>query len=120
MWFMIFKVVVAASVISVSSWLAGKRPDLAGFLISLPLATMLALPFMYAEYNDPSQAAVFARNILIAVPLSLSFFIPFLFAERLMVFVSGPYKFWAVYAAGVCTLACAYFVYQWIVREFLS
>ena len=37
------KFLFTASVIVFSSWLSQKRPDLAGFIIALPLASLLAL-----------------------------------------------------------------------------
>lgn len=100
------KVFVAAAVISFSSWLAGRQPRLAGFLMALPISSMLALAFFQMEYRDPAKATVFAKSILVAVPLSLFFFVPFLFAERLQ------WPFWALYASGVALLAAGYFAHR--------
>ena len=45
--FFIFKIILAATTIAFASWLSGKYPKLAGFIIALPLATMIALAFLY-------------------------------------------------------------------------
>ena len=37
------KVLLAAVVIAFASWLSGKKPELSGFIIALPLASLIAL-----------------------------------------------------------------------------
>ena len=37
----VVKLAIAAGVISFSSWLSGKKPELAGFIMALPIATLL-------------------------------------------------------------------------------
>lgn len=76
------KVLLAATIISFTSWLAGKQPKLAGFLMALPISSMIALLLFQEEYRDAGKAAAFARSIFIAIPLSLLFFIPFFFAQK--------------------------------------
>lgn len=98
----ITKVLLSALIISAASTLAGKKPALAGFLMALPLASMLALAFSYAEFRDAEKAAVFARSILAAVPLSLLFFVPFLLAPWL------NWGFWWLFAAGIGLLVLGY------------
>src|SRR3990167_8795737 len=71
------KVVVSAVLISFASWLSGKKPVLAGFIIALPLASLISLVFSYAEYRNMDKLNQYALSILVAVPLSLAFFIPF-------------------------------------------
>lgn len=72
------KTVVAGLLISFASWLAGKKPVLAGFIIALPLTSVIAILFSYAEYRDMDKINRFAQSIFVAVPLSLTFFVPFL------------------------------------------
>lgn len=108
MLFTILKVTVSAGVIAFSSWLSGKRPDLAGFIVALPLMTLLVLPFSQLEYNDPANSVRFARSIFLAVPLSMSFFIPFLLATKLQL------DFWWLYGAGLVCLVVAFFVHRWV------
>ncbi|MBI4372746.1 MAG: hypothetical protein HY585_03350, partial [Candidatus Omnitrophica bacterium] len=72
-----FKILLSAVVIAFTSWLAGRKPALAGFIIALPLVSMLSILFSYWQYRDMEKINQFANSILIAVPLSLCFFVPF-------------------------------------------
>lgn len=116
MLFTAFKILFSACIIAFSSWLAGKRPELAGFIIALPLMTLLVLPFNFAEYQDPENTVTFAKSILVAVPLSLTFFIPFLLADKIMAVAPEGFGFWAVYVSGLACLSGAYFLHQWITK----
>lgn len=119
MWFMVFKIGVSACVIAFASWLSGKRPDLAGFIIALPLVTLLALPFSYAEYQNADTSIDFAKSIMVAVPLSLSFFIPFLFANKIMAAMPAEFGFWGIYGLGLACLIAAYFIHQAAIKLFV-
>ena len=77
----ILKILLAAVVIAFASWLSGKYPKLAGFIIALPLATIIALVFSYIEHKNPENTITFAKSVLVAVPVSY-FFIPF-FSQNL-------------------------------------
>lgn len=110
MMLMIMKFSVAAMVIAFSSWLAGKRPELAGFIVALPLTTLLALLFSYTEYKDSATSVAFAKSILAGVPISLLFFVPFLLAERLHL------SFWHCYVGGTVLLIAGYFLHRQIVQ----
>ena len=105
-----FKLAVAATMISFVSWLSGKKPELAGFIIALPIATLVVLPFSYMEYNDPAASVKFAQSIFFAVPLSLFFFVPFLFAAKL------GWGFPMLYASGLVLLVAAYFAHRGIMH----
>ncbi len=108
----IAKTMIAASVISFASWLSNKRPDIAGFIIALPIGTMLVLLFSYAQYQDPVTSVKFAKSIFAAIPLSLLFFVPFLVANKL------PLGFWGLYATGIALLVVGYFTHAYITRQF--
>jgi hypothetical protein len=92
--------------IAFASGLAGKKPVLAGFIIALPLVSILALLFSYLEFRDMDKINRFATSILVAVPLSLSFFIPFLLNRWLKM------GFAFSFVLGVLLLAGAYFVHR--------
>lgn len=109
MFFSIAKIVVAACMISFTSWLSAKKPGLAGFLVALPLNTLLALLFSYTQYKDTTVAVKFAQSIFAAVPLSLMFFVPFLLAHRI------GFGFWGLYALGIGFLIIAYFAHRYLV-----
>lgn len=106
----ILKVGIAAVVIAASSWLSGKNPRLAGFLLALPLSTFLALAFGQIEFQDVGKSVAFAKSVFLAVPLSLLFFVPFLLAERL------HFGFWGLYLSGIALLALSYFIHAWILN----
>lgn len=110
--FTLFKILFSAGMIAFSSWLAGKRPELAGFLIALPLMTLLVLPFNYAEFSDPKNTVLFAKSILFAVPLTMTFFIPFLLADKINI------GFWGLYGLGLLCLTGSYFAHRLITANF--
>ncbi len=103
---MILKVGIAALLIGFTSWLSGKKPELAGFIIVLPIASLLALAFSYVEHKDAAASIAFAKSILIGVPVSWLFFAPFFFADRL----GG--NFWLCYGVGLALLAVGFFIHR--------
>lgn len=106
------KTLFAALIISFASWLAGKRPELAGFIIALPLSTLLALAFSFAEHRDPATSVLFAKSIFVAIPVTMLFFIPFLAAEKLNL------SFPVIYLSGVAFLVAGYFIHRWATSLF--
>ena len=99
---------VSALVIGAAAWLSRKYPDTAGFLIALPLATLLVLPLAYLQHRDPDSAFQMARSIVVAVPITLLFFVPFLMRDR--------FSFWGAYAIGCALLPVGYLVHRAILR----
>jgi hypothetical protein len=99
---------VSALIIGVAAWLSRRYPVTAGFLIALPLATLLALPMAYLQHKDPASAFQMARSILVALPITVLFFVPFLMRER--------FSFWGAYALGCALLPLGYFVHRAIMR----
>ncbi len=100
------KLIIISCVIAFSSWLAGKKPELAGFIIAMPISSMIALAISYFNYKDSSTSITFAKSILIAVPVSWLFFIPFFLAERF------GFGFWIAYIIGLLLLAVGYFIHK--------
>jgi len=109
-----FKVLLSACVISFASWLAGRAPALAGFIVALPLSTLLVLPFAHVEHANAHGSFLLARSILLAVPLSLLFFVPFLFAERLQI------GFWQTYALGCVCLVVGFGLHRFVTTLWLG
>jgi len=107
-------VLVSAMVIGFASWLSGRLPTTAGFVVALPLATLLVLPMSYREHGDAEASILLARSIFVAVPVSLSFFLPFLLSGRLGL------SFWQAYGLGCAALPLAFLVHRAILRAFLS
>ena len=76
--FVVLKILLSASIIAGISWYAGKNPSLAGFLIALPILSVLAISFSYFQYRDMEKINQFANSIVVSIPLSLLFFAPFI------------------------------------------
>lgn len=76
------KVIVSALVIAVATEVAKRSTFWGALIVALPLTSILALSWLYAETRDNTLTTRFAREILILVPLSLIFFVPFLLETR--------------------------------------
>ena len=64
------KFLFTASVNVFSSWLSQKRPKLAGFIIALPLASLLALTLAHLKHGDAQKSIAFGQSILLAIPVT--------------------------------------------------
>ncbi len=104
----ITKVVGAALIIAFTSWLSGQNPKLAGFIIALPLVSVIAIAFSYYEHNDIEKTILFTKSILVAVPVSYLFFLPFFFAKSLNM------NFLMIYGAGLGLLIIGFFIHKYI------
>jgi hypothetical protein len=102
----LMNMVLSAAIISLCSWLAGKKPALAGFIIALPISSMIAIALTQGEWKDPGKSAAFAKSIFVSIPLSLTFFVPFLLMKQLNL------PFWGAYAMGVVLLGVSYGVHR--------
>jgi hypothetical protein len=110
--FVILNLVLSAVVISAASWAAKANPELGGFIVSLPISTMLVLALTHAEYGDPEASVRLAKSIFAGIPMSLLFFVPFLLASRLQ------WPFWGQYAAGTALLGVAYVAHRYAMTLF--
>jgi hypothetical protein len=99
-------VIVSACVIGFAAWLSGHFPGIAGFIVALPLATMLVLPLSQLQHGDSENTITFAKSIFMALPITLTFFVPFFVAERLGL------SFWQAYALGCLALLLGYFLHR--------
>ncbi len=109
-----FNIIVSAIVISFASWLSGRFPTAAGFVVALPLATMLVLPLSYREHASPETSILLAKSIFVAIPISLTFFLPFLFSGRFGL------SFWQAYAAGCAALPIGFLLHRVVTRALFS
>jgi len=99
---------LAALVIAFASWLSGKKPELSGFIIALPIASIIAIAFSYLEHKNTENSVIFAKSILVGVPISYLFFVPFFFAKSLNM------NFWLIYGSGLILLIIGYFLHRYI------
>lgn len=110
----ILKAVIAGSVVSLASWMAGRVPVLAGFLVALPISTAILLPMAYLEHGSFEQTVVLAKSVAVAVPLTLSFFIPFFLAGRLGL------GFWSAYPLAFVCLGAGFLAHRAIMTWLVS
>ena len=103
-----FFVLLAALVIAFASWLSGKKPELSGFIIALPIASIIAIAFSYLEHKNTENTVIFAKSILVGIPVSYLFFLPFFFAKNFNM------NFWLIYGLGIILLLIGYFVHKYI------
>jgi len=106
--FFTLKIILAAIIIAFASWLSGQNPKLAGFIIALPLVSLIAIAFSYYEHNDIEKTIIFTKSILVAVPVSYLFFLPFFFAKSLNM------NFLMIYGAGLGLLIIGFFIHKYI------
>ena len=104
----ITNILLAAAVIATASWLSGRYPGFAGFMVAMPLASLIVLPMSYLQHGSETGSVEMARSIFIAVPVSLLFFVPFFLSDRLEL------SFWQAYGIGVLTLPVAYLLHRLI------
>ena len=102
------KVLLAALVIAFASWLSGKKPELSGFIIALPIASIIAIAFSYLEHKNTENTVIFAKSILVGIPVSYLFFLPFFFAKNFNM------NFWLIYGLGIILLLIGYFVHKYV------
>ncbi len=112
--FFLFKIFLSGCIIAVASWLASRNFTLAGFLVALPLVSMISILFAYGETHDMEKINKFAASILLGVPLSLTFFVPFVLNKWLKM------NFGITYAFGIICLAAAYGAHRMILKAILN
>ena len=107
------KVLFAGLIIAFSSWLAGQNPRMAGFIIALPMASLIVIVFVYFEHSNVEKTILYAKSILVAVPVSYLFFLPFFFAKQFNM------NFWMIYGTGILLLTLGFFIHKYF-ANFLS
>jgi len=96
-------------VVSVAAWLARRFPIMAGFIVALPLNSLMVLPFSYVQHGEAGNTMVLARSIFTAIPVTMAFFLPFLCAGKLGL------SFWQAYALACLTLCLGFLVHRVVV-----
>tara|TARA_B100000575_G_C22976506_1_gene563535 strand:- start:1 stop:345 length:345 start_codon:yes stop_codon:yes gene_type:complete len=108
---LVVKAVIASLILVFSSWLVGKKPEIAGFIIALPLVSIIALIFGQIQHGNDENSIIFAKSIFVGVPISYLFFIPF--------FIPAITKlgFWASLIVGLVLLVGGFFFHQVLVEK---
>jgi hypothetical protein len=108
-WLFVAKLVISALVIALATEVAKRDSFWGALLVALPLTSILAVSWLYAETRDNQLVTRFARDILLLVPVSLVFFLPFLLEGKTRL------GFLPNLVAGLALLALA----VWATRRFL-
>jgi len=108
----LINILLTVVIVSFSAWLSGRFPRLAGFIVALPLSTLLVLLMSQAQHRDPAVVAEFAKSIFVAVPITLGFLVPFMMARR------WGLSFWACYGIGCSLIVVGYFAHRFLMRVF--
>ena len=105
----IAKVLISAVIIGVATEVAKRHPFWGAVIIALPLTSILAMSWLYAETRDNLLLTQFAKDIFLIVPVSLVFFLPFLLEKKTSL------GFVANMALGLALLAAS----VWFLRRFV-
>ena len=103
------KVLISAVIIGVATEVAKRDPFWGAILIALPLTSILAMSWLYADTRDNALLTQFARDVFTIVPVSLVFFVPFLLETKTRL------GFIANMLTGLALLA----VSVWLLRRFV-
>ena len=106
----LFNIFLSAGIISLALWIAKNNPVLGGFIVSLPIATLIVLAFNKLQTGDDASSYVLAKSIFIGIPTTLLFFIPFLLAERFKL------SFWICYTSGLALLGVGYYAHKYLTQ----
>jgi len=110
----ILNLILSASLISGTLWIAKAYPALGGFIISLPLSTLIVLALSKLQEHSVGDTFLLAKSIFVGVPLTLGFFLPFLVAETFRL------SFWSCYGLGLFFLLLSFLGHRWIMTHVFS
>jgi hypothetical protein len=114
MWQIALNILLSASIISTALFVAKTNPILGGFIVSLPLSTLIVLAFSKWQNQDAGNTAALAKSIFVAVPFTLLFFVPFLLADKCKL------SFWASYGLGILLLAVSFVLHRYVMQNWLA
>jgi hypothetical protein len=110
----ILNIALSATIISAALWVAKTNPILGGFVISLPLSTLIVLALSRFQNKDAVSTVLLAKSILLALPLTVLFFVPFLLSDKLKL------SFWTSYFSGISLLIVSFGLHKWIAAKWLQ
>ena len=110
----VFNIFLSAILISTALWISKSNPILGGFIVSLPLSTLIVLALSRIQGSNSEVSSTLAKSIFVGIPASTVFFVPFLLAEKLKL------GFWTCYVSGFCLLGLGYFVHRYLVSHLIK
>ncbi len=102
----VINTLISSILIGLVTWISKTKPSFAGFVISIPLSSMIALALTNLQSTDSNNSFALAKGIFTAVPATLVFFIPFLIAPKFNI------PFWVAYGLGIFLLIIGYFIHK--------
>jgi len=103
---------LSALIISFAAELGKRSSLLAAIVISLPLSSMLALSFLYADTKDTGKVIAFSYGILWLILPSLAFFL------ILPQFLKWGMNYWGALALSAAAMVVIYTIYSWTLSRF--
>ena len=110
----ILNVLLSSSLITLVLWLSKENPSLGGFIISLPISTLIVLALSKIQNGDAGNTTALAKSVFVSVPMTLLFFVPFLLADKLKL------SFWTSYVIGFALLGVSYGLHKWVMTNWMS
>lgn len=107
----LLNIALTSVILSFALWLSKANPVLGGFIVSLPLSTLIILAVSKIQNENAGNTVILAKSIFVAVPATLLFFIPFLLSERMKI------SFWTSYGLGIGLLSISFITHKWIMNR---
>lgn len=107
-------ILLTSTILSVVLWISKTDPTIGGFLISLPISTLIVLALSRIQTGDAGNTFALAKSIFVGFPLTALFFVPFLLSEKLNL------GFWTSYFIGFSLLGVSYGLHKWIMERWVS
>jgi hypothetical protein len=106
-------VALTSVILSLVLWLSKTNPVLGGFIVSLPLSTLIVLAFSKIQNQDAGNTVLLAKSIFVAIPSTMLFFVPFLLADRFKL------SFWTSYFLGFGLLVVSFGIHKAIMTNWV-
>lgn len=109
----LLNVVLSVAGITAVLFFSKTNAALAGYLGSLPVATIITFLLLHRDGGSMTEVSNLAKSILTGLYTSFVFFIPFILPERMR------FSFWVSFLMGMVLLALSYFAHRYIVTGWL-
>jgi hypothetical protein len=111
MWQLIFRGVVAGTIVVAVSVVSNRSAKLGAFVLTLPIVSIVAFVTTWYAKTDVTVVSRPARQTLVLVPLGLPFFVPLAFAQKLGL------SFWPAFLAGLLLASATVGLWLWLGPE---
>jgi hypothetical protein len=108
MWMLLLRGVIAGAIVIGVTSVSNRSPRLGGFLLTLPIVSILAFLSTWQQRHDLDAISRLARETLVLVPVGLPFFVPLAFAHRLGL------GFWMAFLLGLVLASVTVGLWLWL------